>query len=66
MSLNPGITGDKKSRVFEDTLYFFLIGEIFSLRVFLPITFSDLQIVLLESNYIAQVTWKRVLKKYLM
>ena len=37
-----------------------------SLRVFLPITFSDLQIVLLESNYIAQVAWKRVLKKYLM
>lgn len=35
MSLNPGITGDKKSRVFEDTLCFFLIGEIFSLRVFL-------------------------------
>ena len=34
MSLNPGITGDKKSRVFEDTLCFFLIGEIFSLRVF--------------------------------
>ena len=66
MSLNPGITGDKKSRVFEDTLCFFLIGEIFSLRVFLSITFSDLQIVLLESNYIVQVTWKRVLKKYLI